>query len=93
MLKIDKNSDLFFLLTRMQDEVHRRAIEYHRKLRSKAQTKSILDEIEGVGPNRKKLLLRKFKSLSKIKEATIEELSEVVPTQVAINIINTLKEE
>ena len=93
VLKIDKNSDLFFLLTRMQDEVHRRAIEYHRKLRSKAQTKSILDEIEGVGPNRKKLLLRKFKSLSKIKEATIEELSEVVPTQVAINIINTLKEE
>ena len=92
VLKINKNSDLFLLLTRMQDEVHRRAIEYHRKLRTKAQTKSILDEIEGVGPNRKKELLKRFKSLSKIKEATIEELCEVVPEKVAINIINTFKE-
>lgn len=92
ILKIDKNSELFFLLTRMQDEVHRRAIEYHRKLRGKAQTKSILDEIEGVGPNRKKLLLREFKSLSNIKKATVEELSAVVPEQVAVNIFNTLHE-
>ena len=92
VIKIDKKSELFFLLTRMQDEVHRRAIEYHRKLRSKAQTKSILDEIEGVGPTRKKELLKTFKSLTNLKKATIEELSECVPEQVAINIYNTLHE-
>ena len=62
-LEVSKDSALFFLLTRMQDEVHRVAITYHRKLRQKAQTKSILDEIEGVGPKRKRLLLKSFRIL------------------------------
>lgn len=68
-VEIDKNSELFFLLTRMQDEVHRVAISYHRKLRSKAQTKSILDDIEGVGPKRKKELLKAFGGITKLKRS------------------------
>ena len=83
---IDKNSGLFFLLTRMQDEVHRVAISYHRKLRAKAQTKSILDEIEGIGPKRKKQLLKEFKNLTNIKEASEEELAKVVPQALAKEI-------
>lgn len=93
IVEIDRNSGLFFLLTRMQDEVHRTAISYHRKLRSKAQTKSILDEIEGVGPKRKKELLKVFGGITKLKEATIEELKEVVPQQVAENIYRVLHED
>lgn len=88
--EIDKNSPLFFLLTRMQDEVHRVAITYHRKLRLKAQTKSILDEIEGVGPKRKKLLLRHFGSLSKLKAASVDEIGQVVPAAVALAVYKTL---
>lgn len=87
---IDKHSNLFFLLTRMQDEVHRSAISYHRLLRSKAQTKSILDEIEGVGDKRKRLLLKHFGSLKALKEATLEEIAEVVPEQVAKNVYEAI---
>ncbi|MCI6271781.1 MAG: excinuclease ABC subunit UvrC [Erysipelotrichaceae bacterium] len=87
---INKNSPLFFLLTRMQDEVHRVAINYHRKLRSKAQTKSILDEIEGVGEVRKKELLKHFKSFKGIKEASIDELSQIVPLNVAKTIYSVI---
>jgi excinuclease ABC subunit C len=83
---IDKNSGLFFLLARMQDEVHRRAITYHRKLRDKAQTKSILDEAEGIGPKRKNLLLRTFGSLTKLKEADEKAISEIVPAETAHNL-------
>ncbi|MCF0115640.1 MAG: excinuclease ABC subunit UvrC [Erysipelotrichaceae bacterium] len=83
LIEIDRNGNLFFLLTRMQDEVHRVAISYHRKLREKAQTKSILDEIEGIGPKRKKELLKVFKSFKGIKEASVEQLCEVVPRKVA----------
>ncbi len=90
LLEIKRNSDVFFLITNLQDEVHRFAINYHRKLRSKAQTKSILDEIEGVGPKRKKMLMNHFKSFKRIKEASIEELCEVVPHQVALNIIEEI---
>lgn len=90
VIDIAKDSALFFLLTRMQDEVHRTAISYHRKLRSKAQTKSILDEIEGVGPKRKRLLLRKFGSLSALKEASVEQIAEHVPQQVAEKVYAAL---
>lgn len=90
IVEIDKNSGLFFLLTRMQDEVHRVAISYHRKLRSKAQTKSVLDDIEGVGPKRKKLLLKEFGGITKLKEATIEEISKVVPQEVANHVYEAL---
>ncbi len=90
--EIDKGSELFFLLSRMQDEVHRVAISYHKKLRKKAQTKSILDEIDGVGTVRKSKLLKHFKNFKGIKEASIEELSEVVPNDVAKNIYSVLHE-
>jgi excinuclease ABC subunit C len=70
----------------MQDEVHRRAITYHRKLRDKAQTKSILDEAEGIGPKRKNLLLRTFGSLTKLKEADEKAISEIVPAETAHNL-------
>ncbi|MCT4598476.1 MAG: excinuclease ABC subunit UvrC [Vallitalea sp.] len=76
-LPIDKNSEGFKLITRIQDEAHRFAIEYHRKLRSKKQIQSILDEINGIGPNRRKALIRHFGSVEKIRVATIEELETV----------------
>ena len=90
---IDKNSGLFFLLTRMQDEVHRTAISYHRKLRSKAQTKSILDEIEGIGPKRKKTLLKEFGSFTKLKNASAQEIAGVVPADVAQRVYDALHTE
>ena len=90
---IDKNSGLFFLLTRMQDEVHRTAISYHRKLRAKAQTRSILDEIEGVGPKRKRLLLKAFRNFTGLKEAGVEEIAAVVPQEVAQRVYETLHSE
>ena len=93
IVPVDRNSGLFFLLTRMQDEVHRTAISYHRKLRSKAQTKSILNEIEGVGPKRKKLLLKEFGGITKLKEATVEQIAQVVPRQTAENIYRVLHEQ
>jgi len=70
-------SEGFKLVTRIQDEVHRFAVEYHRKLRANAQVKSVLDEIPGIGPNRRKELMKKFKSLEAIKEADTETLAGV----------------
>ena len=90
---IDKDSGLFFLLARMQDEVHRTAISYHRKLRAKAQTKSILDEVEGIGPKRKKLLLKTFGSFTRLKNATEEEIASVVPVQTAHKVFEALHSE
>ena len=75
-LPIEKNSEGFHLITRIQDETHRFAIEYHRSLRGKAQVHSILDEISGIGEARRKALMRYFKSLDAIKEATIEEIAK-----------------
>ena len=76
-LPIDTHSEGFKLITRVQDEAHRFAIEYHRSLRSKAQVKSVLDDIPGVGPARRKALMRHFKSIEDIKNASVEELSEI----------------
>jgi excinuclease ABC subunit C len=90
---IPKDSALFFLLTRMQDEVHRRAVGYHRKLRSKAQTSSVLDEIEGVGPKRRKALLRAFGGFGALKNASEEEIAGVVPEQVARKVYEALHNE
>ena len=73
-LPIDTRSEGFKLITRIQDEAHRFAIEYHRSLRSKGQVKSVLDDIPGVGPARRKALMRRFKSLEDIRNATVEEL-------------------
>lgn len=76
-LPIDTHSEGFKLITRIQDEAHRFAIEYHRSLRSKSQVKSVLDDIPGVGPARRKALMRHFKSLEEIKGATVEQLLEI----------------
>jgi excinuclease ABC subunit C len=73
-IPIDRHSEGFKLITRIQDEAHRFAIEYHRSLRSKGQVKSILDDIPDIGPGRRKALMRRFKGLEAVKEATLEEL-------------------
>ena len=76
-LPIDTHSEGFKLITRIQDEAHRFAIEYHRSLRSKTQVRSVLDDIPGVGPARRKALMRHFKSLEEIRQAKVEELMEI----------------
>ncbi len=76
-LPIDTHSEGFKLITRIQDEAHRFAIEYHRSLRSKTQVRSVLDDIPGVGPARRKALMRHFKSLEEIRQASVEELMEI----------------
>ncbi len=80
---IEKNSDLFNFLTYMQDEVHRFTITYHRQIRSKGLINSFLDDIPGIGEKRKKLLLKKFGSVSKMKDASIEELSDILPEEIS----------
>ncbi len=75
-IPIDRHSEGFKLITRIQDEAHRFAIEYHRSLRSKGQVKSILDDIPDIGPTRRKALMRRFKSLEAIKESSLEELEQ-----------------
>ena len=74
-LPIDTHSEAFRLVTRIQDEAHRFAIEYHRSLRSKGQVHSVLDDISGVGPTRRKALMRTFKSVEAVRDATLEELA------------------
>lgn len=76
-LPIDRSSEGFRLITRIQDEAHRFAIEYHRSLRSKEQVHSVLDDIEGIGPARRKALMRHFQSLEAIREADVETLADV----------------
>ena len=76
-LPIDRNSECFKLITRIQDEAHRFAITFHRKLRSQSQVHSILDDIPGVGPARRKDLMRHFENIDAIKAATVEELKEL----------------
>ena len=76
-LPIDRDSEGFRLVTRIQDEAHRFAIEYHRSLRSREQVHSVLDDIPGIGPARRKALMKSFRTLEDIKSATEEELSEV----------------
>ena len=90
-ISIDKKSELFFLLTRMQDEVHRYAISFHKNVRSKSLFQSILDDVEGIGPKRKKELLKHFGSVKKLKEATLEQLEEVLPKEVAKNLFTVLQ--
>ena len=76
-LPIDTHSEGFRLITRIQDEAHRFAIEYHRSLRSKGQVHSVLDDIPGIGPARRKALMRTFASLDEVRAATVEELQEI----------------
>lgn len=84
IIELSRTSQEFFLLQRIQDEVHRFAITFHRQLRSKNSFSSQLDGIEGLGPKRKQLLMKHFKSLTKIKEATVDEIVTVgIPRAVA----------
>ena len=91
-IPIDKKSSLFLLLTKMQDEVHNFTISYHRNLRSKGALSSILDNIDGIGEVRKKKLLKKYKTISNMKSATLEDLKEILPDNVAKEFIEFLKE-
>lgn len=87
-IPIKTNSEGFKLITRIQDEAHRFAIEYHRSLRSKAQVHSVLDNIEGIGPARRKALMKRFLEIDKIREATVDELMEAdgITQSVAENV-------
>ena len=87
-IQIDSHSNLFLYLANIQEEVHRYAISYHRNIKNKGMLASILDLVPGIGENRRKELLKKFSSLKKIKEASIDELSEVLPRDVAENLHN-----
>jgi excinuclease ABC subunit C len=90
-IAISARPDIFSFIGRIQEETHRFAIEYHRLLRDKATSKSALDEIPGVGDARKDRLFKRFKSIAGIKSATIEELSEIVPKNVAEKISEHFK--
>jgi excinuclease ABC subunit C len=92
VIPLDRTSDVFHYITRIQDEVHRFAITYHRQLRSKGSLASILDNVEGIGTVRRKELLKKYGSIKKINEVSIEELSEIIPTNVATELKNYLSE-
>ena len=89
-IDIDTRSEGFKLITRIQDEAHRFAIEYHRSLRSKTQVKSVLDDIPGVGPARRKALMRHFKSIEEIKQADVAALTQVpeIPEHIAEAIVS-----
>lgn len=89
-ISIHPKSELFFLLTRMQDEVHRYAISFHKNVRSKSLFASTLDQIEGIGPKRKQQLLHHFKSVKRMKEASLEQLKEVLPDKVAQELFQSL---
>ncbi len=91
-IPINKDSNLFIFLNKIQEEVHRYAITYHRSIRSKGSLASLLDMAPGIGEVRKKELLKKFGSLKKMKEATIEELETVLTHEVAIKFMDYLKE-
>ena len=83
VISLDKDSNIFHYLTRIQDEVHRFAISYHRQIRSKGSISSVLDEIDGIGKVRKKELIKKYGNINSIKNASIEELKEIIPENVA----------
>ncbi|WP_147532560.1 excinuclease ABC subunit UvrC [Bacillus marasmi] len=94
IVSLERNSQEFYLLQRIQDEVHRFAITFHRQLRGKNAFQSLLDDISGIGEKRKKLLLKTFGSVKKIKEATIDEIVALgIPAPVAKELLNKMNEE
>ena len=84
------NKSIFFLLTRMQDEVHRFAISFHQSLRGKAMTSSLLEGIKGLGKKRQEIIYKAYPDISLLKEASINELSQLVPEEVAISLYKKL---
>ena len=91
IIELDKDSNIFHYLTRIQDEVHRFTITYHKTLRSKGSISSVLDNIEGIGSVRKKELIKKYGNINNIKNASVEELSQIIPEGVAIELQKYLK--
>lgn len=91
-IEIDRKSNLFYYLERMQDEVHNFTINYHKQLRSKGSLESVLDSIDGIGPKRRNELLKKFGSLKKLKEIPLEELEKILNKKTASNLYNYLKD-
>ena len=87
---IEQGSPLFFMLMRMQDEVHRYAITFHKQLRSKSMLTSILDNIPGLGAKRKQIIYQRFPSLSSLKDASLEELEQIIPSEVALALYNKI---
>ncbi|MCI7083929.1 MAG: excinuclease ABC subunit UvrC [Tenericutes bacterium] len=90
IIKIDKSSTVFRLLSRIDEEVHRFTISYHKEIRSKGSISSVLDNINGLGEKRKKALIKKYGSVTKMKEATTYELSEIIPFKVAEELVEYL---
>ena len=91
-IEIDKKSDLFLLLTKMQTEVHNFTISYHKNIRSKGALSSILDNIEGIGDIRKNKLLKKYKTIYNMKKASLDDLEEILPKDIAISFKKFLEE-
>ncbi len=91
VLNVKSDSNLFLFFSKIQEEVHRFAITYHRNIKAKGALSSVLDMVPGIGEVRKKELLKKFGSLKKMKEATVEELSEVVSSDVAVILFDYLQ--
>lgn len=92
-IEVNNKSNLFLFLTKIQDEVHRFAITYHRNIKSKGMLSSILDFVPGIGEKRKKELLKRFGSLKKMKEASLEELETILNKDVANNLYQYLRKE
>ena len=90
-INIDKKSNLFYYLERIQDEVHNFTINYHKQIRSKGELSSVLDSIDGIGEKRIKELLKKYKTITKLKSLNIESLEEILPHKVAENLYEFLK--
>jgi excinuclease ABC subunit C len=92
-IEIDKKSDVFHLITRVQDEAHRFAVTFHKQIRNKGVFNSILDEVEGIGTKTKEKLLNKYKSVNLIKLATVSDLQELgINKKTAENLMNKLAE-
>lgn len=91
-IEINHRSNLFLFLSKIQEEVHRYAISYHRNIKSKGVVSSLLDVVEGIGEVRKRELLRKFGSLKKMKEASLSDLEEILSKDVAVRLYNYLRE-
>ena len=90
-IRIPRDEEALYLLQTVRDEAHRFAITYHRGLRSKRMVDSVLDEVEGIGPTRKKALLKRFGSLKRIREASLEELELSLPGAVASDLYAALR--
>ena len=86
LIDIPKDSNVFHYLTRMQDEVHRYTITYHRTVRSKGSIGSVLDNIPGIGAKRKKELIKEFGSVTKMENASVNELAKIIPENVAVSL-------